>query len=689
MKNRFWFRLTGWLVALVMILTVIPVVTFAEKDGSDEGEDSEITSGGITFEMLQRPEEVEITSASFSYTDENGKAIEVAAMDPNKANKMRLSISGLNENNAIVKETVMTVALPENIKVTEEAMKSFSNETVNATLSEGKLLLSWKGEKQDSVEATIAVLPAIPAENDLSGSYALITKTNVMVGATAFSKDKRDRITSFKVSEKKGLFFPGSAERSVWTLKHVSGEYYTVYSQSSHQYLEIVLPNHATLKNRSEEDAQKILVRKTSDGYYTFTFNGVNLNNSGNNAANGFASYTSGTADNEKFRLINPSSIAYSDVLIFSVNGGTGDTDPNSIAAEPGTTVTLPDIVATKDGQDFIGWADVSNILSKASGTNHTYHEVYLPGSSYTMKAGATTLYAVYNSTDRNVQFGIRKDGVIVDEPNDNSVSDYIGHFTMNGILKEGHWVIDINTTKPVNGYYVENNVTANLTRMPSAEEIAAALKKEGNVDFDPETQYVHYYVLKYAGKWKIDGVIRNKESVEVSYNVNAPTGVDKTKITNMPGGYQVTSGTEILIGTDKNSQEVKTPSLKNHVFTGWNTEADGSGTAYTAGNYIRLKNNLNLFAQWADVERNPVITLESDWPQGKPAPSGTMITLTANLFGFDGLTEGEDYILQWQYTLDGENWTDESGANGITYTYELNATTAQRTWRVVAREVE
>ena len=411
---------------------------------------------------------------------------------------------------------------------------------------------------------------------------------------------------------------------------------------------------------------------KTSDGY-------------------GVASYVFN--DNSRLTLVSVSKAINENshaVLAFDVNGGTGTEIPATIEGESGQRIVLPSLNATKSGQTFIGWAEVRDIYSKvAPDINHTYHVVYKPGTSYTMKAGNNTLYAVYNIANRNVTFGIRKDGVIVDEPNDNSTSDYIGHFTVNGILKECHWVIDINSTKPVNDYYVENNVTAVLTRVPTAEEIAAALKKEGNVDFDPETQYIHYYVLKYAGKWKIDGVIRNKASVTVSYNVNAPAGTDKTKISDMPGSYQITSGTEILIGTDKNSQEIKTPTLKNHVFTGWNTEADGSGTAYAAGNYVRLKSNLNLYAQWADIERNPIITLESDWPQGKPALSGTKITLTAKLFGFDGLVEGEDYYLQWQHSLDTENWTDEPDANAITYTYELNSTTAQYSWRVVARSIQ
>jgi hypothetical protein len=129
----------------------------------------------------------------------------------------------------------------------------------------------------------------------------------------------------------------------------------------------------------------------------------------------------------------------------------------------------------------------------------------------------------------------------------------------VDGILKDGYWVIDIDSTKPVKDYYVQNDVIAALNWVPSSEQIAAALKKEGNIDFDPETQYIHYYVLKNtsADVWKVDGVIRNKANVEITYDANVP-GTEKTQVTNLPGSYQMAPGTDVLIGADKDSNEVK-----------------------------------------------------------------------------------------------------------------------------------
>lgn len=59
----------------------------------------------------------------------------------------------------------------------------------------------------------------------------------------------------------------------------------------------------------------------------------------------------------------------------------------------------------------------------------------------------------------------------------------------------------------------------------------------------------------------------------------------------------------------------------------------------------------------------------------------GTKITLTATLSGFENI----EYTLQWQKSLDGENWEDISGANAEIYTFTLNDDTGRYYWKAVA----
>lgn len=59
---------------------------------------------------------------------------------------------------------------------------------------------------------------------------------------------------------------------------------------------------------------------------------------------------------------------------------------------------------------------------------------------------------------------------------------------------------------------------------------------------------------------------------------------------------------------------------------------------------------------------------------------SGTEITLTAHLEGFDDIS----YKLQWQCSLDGENWRDEPGANELTFSFILTEENDDYLWRII-----
>jgi len=48
---------------------------------------------------------------------------------------------------------------------------------------------------------------------------------------------------------------------------------------------------------------------------------------------------------------------------------------------------------------------------------------------------------------------------------------------------------------------------------------------------------------------------------------------------------------------------KLPTPSKDGYVFSGWNTEADGSGTEYTGGDNISITSNTTLYAQWEETD--------------------------------------------------------------------------------------
>lgn len=54
----------------------------------------------------------------------------------------------------------------------------------------------------------------------------------------------------------------------------------------------------------------------------------------------------------------------------------------------------------------------------------------------------------------------------------------------------------------------------------------------------------------------------------------------------------------------------------KGYRFKGWNTEANGKGTAYNDGDIVNLKEDLKLYAQWAEIGSTHVTPPNSEEPQ-------------------------------------------------------------------------
>ncbi len=103
--------------------------------------------------------------------------------------------------------------------------------------------------------------------------------------------------------------------------------------------------------------------------------------------------------------------------------------------------------------------------------------------------------------------------------------------------------------------------------------------------------------------------------------------------------------------------------SRNGFVFTGWNTKADGTGTAYADGATLTITNSLTLYAQWVD---NFAITTQ---PTNKAVNAGSAATFKVVATGATSY--------QWQVSTDnGKTWVN-SGANG-NKTATLSFTAAQ-----------
>ncbi len=134
----------------------------------------------------------------------------------------------------------------------------------------------------------------------------------------------------------------------------------------------------------------------------------------------------------------------------------------------------------------------------------------------------------------------------------------------------------------------------------------------------------------------------------------------------------------------EKEVPALQTPVKDGYTFTGWKL---ADGTDYSDA---PLAGDLDLYADWtAETAHDGLkVSISSNVAEGTKVYPGTEITLFAQLTGF----ENKDYKLQWQYTTDQDlgnaNWIDVENANGETYTYTIDYSNANYTWRVVAFDI-
>ena len=332
MKNTRWSRLAACFLALVMLLVLAQFAAYAsdvenpENPATEEKVPESVSSGDLGFIMAAIPYHETLDVAEYtvvSYIGADGKAIEPAAMDPNKENKVQLTITGLDADPEITKDTTLVWNIPDEITIA--GIDSLNSAEVYGTVVGSTLQLDWLGEKADQVIVSVPVIPHIAADDDLSGSYILGTAGNeyyqVMLGYNTFpdsSNKNRGRINGFSFTEEGGQIITDAQDIPVWTLTHVSGNYYTVYSENAHQYLRIIADsnNGITMESTDQASAQKILLTHVKNGYYSFSYNDKSLNNSSFKAENGFACYNATDKGDNAILKLYPLSAVSDDATV-------------------------------------------------------------------------------------------------------------------------------------------------------------------------------------------------------------------------------------------------------------------------------------------------------------------------------------------------------------------------------------
>ena len=140
--------------------------------------------------------------------------------------------------------------------------------------------------------------------------------------------------------------------------------------------------------------------------------------------------------------------------------------------------------------------------------------------------------------------------------------------------------------------------------------------------------------------------------------------------ITYHPNGASGSEVVESKVGSESYTIRSNMFSRSGYNFTGWNTQANGSGQSYSAGSSYTDLANLDLYAQWSRITYTIKYNKNASDATGSMANTtkyyGTNVTLRSNAFKRTG------------YSFAG--WATEKGgnvvySNGATYTANANVT--------------
>ena len=114
-----------------------------------------------------------------------------------------------------------------------------------------------------------------------------------------------------------------------------------------------------------------------------------------------------------------------------------------------------------------------------------------------------------------------------------------------------------------------------------------------------------------------------------------------------------------------------------------WSTVILDNVRCYVKNGNVLFYGVENITEEEQKIFRSVYIT--HDLGENKQITTGTPVTFTAHLNGF----EGEAYTVQWSYSEDGVNFIDLEGATDLTYTVILNRQNIKYTWHVEVTIVE
>ena len=270
----------------------------------------------------------------------------------------------------------------------------------------------------------------------------------------------------------------------------------------------------------------------------------------------------------------------------FDANGGEGAMDPVTVNAED--EYTAPECAFTApEGQEFDCWTN-------ADGT-----ETYPAGTSLGLLAGDTTLYAKWKDV----------------EPAP------VTHFTVSfdanggtGEMSPADVDADAEYTVPGSAF------TAPAGKVFDSWNTAA--DGTGTKYMPQDAPAIHENMTLFA-QW----VAAPATKCTVTFDANGGTGAMDVLTADL--------GTTVTLPASTFTRD-------GYVFAGWNTAADGTGTAIVNGGQLTLGSNATLYAQWKTADTKFINGIQNNLTATTTAGTAPTLPATASVRWSDGSTTNE-----------------------------------------------
>ena len=270
----------------------------------------------------------------------------------------------------------------------------------------------------------------------------------------------------------------------------------------------------------------------------------------------------------------------------FDANGGTGEMSPVTVNTED--EYTAPECAFTApEGQEFDCWTN-------ADGT-----ETYPAGTSLGLLAGDTTLYAKWKDVEPApvTQFTVSFEA-----------NGGTGEMSPADVDADAEYTVPGSTfTAPAGKVFDSWNTSADGTGTKYMPQDAPA---------------IHENMTLFA-QW----VAAPATKCTVTFDANGGTGAMDVLTADL--------GTTVTLPASTFTRD-------GYVFAGWNTAADGTGTAIVNGGQLTLGSDATLYAQWKTADIKFINGIQNNLTVTTTAGTAPTLPATASVRWSDGSTTNE-----------------------------------------------